>query len=259
MLSPWESRELSCFQPLPLPLNRGGENRLGRSLSNRVALGCVIDPAESDSSAELSRAAKPLAAEEKLNPVDRVSRNTYSRRVCPATGLVHPHTPLGGSVDMRRRWQRLVVCVSLVAFLVANTHASASIAAHLLALQTADGPTNRSASSLHDASAYATDSSAERPRCHCLKHKSRTAEALNTPRNLHGPCGPSCPDCPKGPSAPKCPCPGGCALCNVAKVPHATPVPCLPCSDTCIETRLPDPSLIYTPPFSGRLIRPPRS
>src|SRR6266404_3585567 len=35
-----------------------------------------------------------------------------------------------------------------------------------------------------------------------------------------------CPDCPNGPAAPKCPCPGGCALCSVAKALCAA-APCL--------------------------------
>jgi hypothetical protein len=76
----------------------------------------------------------------------------------------------------------------------------------------------------------------------------------------HGvPCGSRCPDCPKSPFAPKCPCPGGCALCNVAKVPCHVPAhdftgPAAACQDDAI----PELTTFYTPPAVGRLIRPPR-
>ena len=151
---------------------------------------------------------------------------------------------------MGRKRLRLVACVSLVAFLVTNTHAGTSFAAHLLAAHSELGHSHEAASVKHSASAQ-QEGKPERPDC---RHNSGADGDQDD-----CPCGPSCPDCPKGPCGPKCPCPGGCALCNVAKVPHVVPVACLPASSPCLGASLPEPHVFYTPPPTGRLIRPPRS
>jgi hypothetical protein len=154
------------------------------------------------------------------------------------------------SVTMIRKWwQRLVACISLVAFLAANTHAGTAIAASVAAR-----PAGKPG---HVANAKGKKAS-RRSCCHCVKDKDRRIP--DAPRD-HGndPCSPSCPDCPKGPGDSKCPCPGGCALCSVAKVPcpvvAASPIheaPCLEGSVTEIE-----PS--YLSPAIRTLIRPPRA
>ena len=154
---------------------------------------------------------------------------------------------------MRRQWQRLVACVSLAAFLVANSHAGMALAAHLSAARPSHAGVRSPATSRSD-----------RPECpgccRCAKHKSRdTANNARAPQDEDGTCGPSCPHCPKTPSAPKCPCPGGCALCSVAKVPHVVPTACLPWAAPCLGAKLPEPRSTYTPPCAGRLIRPPRA
>jgi len=138
---------------------------------------------------------------------------------------------------MRRKWLRLLVCVNVTTFLVANTHAGSVAAARLLAPQHAG---HVSHSREHS-----------EPCSHCAGHASL---ASTTPDEEEDGT-PSCPGCPDG---PKCPCPGGCALCSIAKVPHSTPGICLTCPSTDFEIRLPDPSPIYTSPFASRLIRPPR-
>lgn len=161
---------------------------------------------------------------------------------------------------MRRKRLRLVACVSLVAFLVANTHAGTALAAHLLAAHSELGHARDAAAAKHPASAQ-QEVKPERPGCcHGQKHTNRAGDGSEGVGDQDDcPCAPSCPDCPKGPCGPKCPCPGGCALCNVAKIPHVAPVASLPASAPCLGASLPEPHVFYTPPPAGRLIRPPRS
>jgi hypothetical protein len=167
----------------------------------------------------------PSRIGEKVNAIARSYRIAYSERNARPSGWLK-FKVLGISVEMRRKWLRLVVCLALAAFLVGNTHAVTMLAAHML--------------SPHPAGHH-----------HDETHPDQD--------DLCSPCCPDCPDCPKDSDGSKCPCPGGCALCNVAKVPHRTPAICLPCVSACFESRLPCLSLIYTAPFSGRLSRPPRA
>jgi hypothetical protein len=131
---------------------------------------------------------------------------------------------------MRRKWLRLIAWVGLGAFL-ANTPAGAHLLSALL---------------IGDES---------RPHA-CGEQHSPASETLAE----HGrvPCSPGCPDCPKSPFAPKCPCPGGCALCNVAKVPCHIPFHDFTCAVVCQEAAVLELTSFYTPPTAGRLIRPPR-
>jgi hypothetical protein len=137
---------------------------------------------------------------------------------------------------VRRSWHSLVACVSLVAFLAANTHAGMAIAAHF------EG---------HLPQAACT---------HGCDHQEVDDDADHEHFPGGSPCtDPDCPDCPKDPSAPKCPCPGGCALCSIAKVPCLTvgPLPAhqAPGSGDCLA----EPAPLYTSPFSSPLPRPPRA
>jgi hypothetical protein len=70
---------------------------------------------------------------------------------------------------------------------------------------------------------------------------------------------PSCPGCPEDPSCPCCPCPGGCAFCSVAKVPCLSPLTFSLAATFGSGERLAEKSLLYFPPPSAKLIRPPRS
>ena len=158
-------------------------------------------------------------------------------------------------MNMRRKWQRLGVCVSLAAFLVVNTPASSAIAAHLFAPRPSDWQTT--SGRCPTPAVLVGDKTTHSDCCHCSKHKKRIVAEIVCKQASR--CRPDCPDCPKGPSAPKCPCPGGCALCNVAKVPHIVPTTCPPCSLICYGTNLVESTFIYTPPFYGRMIRPPRA
>jgi hypothetical protein len=137
------------------------------------------------------------------------------------------------SLAMRRKWLRLVVWVGLAAFL-ANTPAAARLFSDFLIC----------------------DESLPH-----VVYDERHSPAAET-RAEHGraPCGPGCPDCPKSPFAPKCPCPGGCALCNVAKVPCHIPAHDFTCAVAPFqEASVPELTSFYTPPIAGRLIRPPRA
>ncbi len=117
---------------------------------------------------------------------------------------------------MRRK--RLILCIGLAMFLVANAPGASGAAK-------GDGPAPVAASA---------DRDEEGPDSCCPDR----------------PCG---PDCPKG-----CPYPGGCALCSVAKIPCPAVVVPLIRPDACPDARVAEPPSLYTPPSAGRLIRPPR-
>ena len=149
---------------------------------------------------------------------------------------------------MRPQWQRLVACLGLVAFVAANTHAAVAVAAALspaeLRLPSKSAPAKKSAASRHTSCR------------HC--GKSGAAKDAAAVGRGDAPCTdrPNCPDCPHGPS---CPCPGGCAACNVAKVPCFSTAPSLALEDACLGASPEAPPSFYSPPSAGRLIRPPRA
>ncbi len=139
---------------------------------------------------------------------------------------------------MSRTWIRLVACLSMAAFLFANTHAGMASCAHCpdFALPSAaceqDAP--------HDHHGPAADAQ-------------EAADADNHDGDS------SCPDCPEEQHCPTCPCPAGCAVCSVAKAP---------CLNTLIFALTPAQHLVaylldhtpsYLAPFHGELTRPPRS
>jgi hypothetical protein len=150
---------------------------------------------------------------------------------------------------MSRKWLRLLACVSLVAFVAANTHAGAAFAACLTAPARHGSPAG-----------HARTKPAPRSCCNCSGHKARVAAEPSEAVNGHGrtPCEP-CPGCPKGPCGPKCPCPGGCALCNPAKVPCLAEAAGPACEAPCLGASPAEHTSSYTPPFSGTLTRPPRA
>jgi len=164
------------------------------------------------------------------------------------------------AANMRQTWLRLVVCVSLMAFLAANTPAGITLVLHLLAGQTPAADDPRSHCDLaHSHEEEVTDDSESLTCCTCGEDKARSCQASQHPEERDTPCGPSCPACPGSPSDPKCPCPGGCALCSVAKVPCVVPSVCVTCSAPCLGANSLEPHPVYTSPFTGRLIRPPRA
>jgi hypothetical protein len=89
---------------------------------------------------------------------------------------------------------------------------------------------------------------------HCAKKalaRSRVASAAA----VRPPCPASHPGCPE---CPFCPVPGGCALCNLTKVPClAPPLLFLVAEPLLAETPF-ETTPLYTPPFCGRLTPPPK-
>ena len=141
---------------------------------------------------------------------------------------------------MPRRWSHLIALVSLVAFLAANTHASLALGANRSA------HTHSAESGIHC--------------CHCGEateiESDDAAEGCESPHySPSTPCESNCPECPKGPC---CPCPGGCAACNVAKVPCFFPSLGFGVAVACLGDCHQESPPLYTPPLAGRLVRPPR-
>lgn len=155
---------------------------------------------------------------------------------------------------MSRRWLRLVSCMSLVAYLLSNTHlhlAFAGCTHSSCAAKTAEKPTEKS--------------KPVTTKCkHCAKQQQPTSEKGQT--KDHDPNCPGCPDCPFGPSCPccpngnhPCPVPGGCAMCSVAKAPCLTvALSCDPFLGATFDT-VPEVSISYVPPSSDGMIRPPKA
>ena len=156
---------------------------------------------------------------------------------------------------MGPKWLRLLACVNVATFLVANTHVGASIAGHL-------SPRTGTSTSQTDCRS-ACGSPGDDPHkhgasscCHRPEDESQTSEASEVAQDQsRAPC---CPDCPDRPFSPKCPCPGGCPSCNVAKVPCLLSASCVTVSSCCLGDSVTEPPTCYTPPFSGRMRRPPR-
>src|SRR5262249_38589205 len=150
------------------------------------------------------------------------------------------------SLVMRRLRQRLVALVSLAAFFVANTHAGLALAAHLAAPRLADAPAPQRGSNGHNGpeALKAKAKKATRSGCSCARHKTtkprnQAAAPSSVPRpDKQSPCRPCCPDCPKGPSGSQCPCPGGCPLCSVAKVPCLSPFALFTAAPPCLGASL---------------------
>lgn len=162
---------------------------------------------------------------------------------------------LGG---MRRRWLRPITFVSLAAFLAANSHIGATVAA-LSALQV-----RFFSAPAHDHARPSKESgaSAATPCRHSGHTPSWHFETAGVADNCgHVPRSPSCPDCPKGPDSPSGPCSShdGCAMCNAAKVPCLTHTISITTSASCLSEALPEPTSCYRSPLAGRVIRPPRA
>jgi hypothetical protein len=121
-----------------------------------------------------------------------------------------------------------------------------------------------------DGTAIAHPCLAQSPRCAeeescshcCARHRHEAAiEVDQADADADHPTAGSHLPCPCGSHEsphPSCPCPGGCAFCNIAKVPlNASTVPS-PEPIACVGACLGDGPLVYLPPFHGKLIRPPR-
>lgn len=150
---------------------------------------------------------------------------------------------------MTRQWLRLIAWSSLVALVAANPGVAAALAASLRP----DLPRSARPCDLATAPAHP---GGPRAKCkHCAK-KMQDAPSSGSRAALHegqSPCGPSCPGCPS------CPVPGGCAHCNLAKVPCLPPAPSGPAATHVVVYALAEAAAIYTSPSLRGLSRPPKA
>lgn len=157
---------------------------------------------------------------------------------------------------MPSRWVRLVACVALAAFLVANGTAFAHHSLPSSGCRCGDA----SCSPSDGTSTVNTPSSTCQ---HCRAKQKRQiafgSSQRNDDRRQLSPSSPACPCEHPNPSKPSCPCPGGCMFCSVAKVPCAAPIILSPKPASCLGYCLSELPLLYAPLFCGKLIRPPRA
>ena len=152
-------------------------------------------------------------------------------------------------------WVRLIACVALAAFLVAN---GTAVAHHSLPL-----PRCRCGDAACAPSKDISPDNAPASPCqHCRAKQKRQIAFDSSQGNNHRQISPSSPACPceqENPTKFPCPCPGGCMVCNVAKVPCVAPTILPPESITCTGHCLAETPPIFLPPFCGELMRPPRA
>ena len=161
---------------------------------------------------------------------------------------------------MSRFCRCLVVLVSLAAYFIANTNASATIQSFVRShVVEAEKVANHSTQ----------EAPAEAPKKKC-KHCNPSAETPETTSNSQSPCppancpnenhdDPACPCCPHDSDHKNCPCPGGCALCSVAKTPLVVSVNFDSCQSLCVGSCLLIDSSQYASPKCDGLDRPPRA
>lgn len=158
---------------------------------------------------------------------------------------------------MSRTWLRLVACVSLGVYLLANTHASFALERFVRSQIPAKRMTDPLPSE-------PSEESAPKPsKCkHCSKSTDDQTEE-QSPCTSDGPTppcdDPSCPCCPNDHNGKQCPCPGGCAMCSVAKAPLLTPIGISLHDAVCTGECRVDEAFDYVSPPQHGLIRPPRA
>ena len=161
---------------------------------------------------------------------------------------------------MSRQLLRLVSCMSLVAYFLANTHLNLVFAA--FAKPTCCAGTEATNST-------GGESKENKPRkCkHCAQRDASDEAPTDKkqPKNHDSNC-PGCPDSPLGHSCPccpqgdhSCPVPGGCAMCTIAKAPCLTPNVAADLSGSALFEFVPDLCFSYASPLSDSMARPPKA
>ena len=151
----------------------------------------------------------------------------------------------------------LVVLVSLAAYFLANTNASAAIQSciRMKAARTESVTTQAQEE---------TPTESPKKKCKHCNPSADTSETTNSPsspsdcpnNDCDDPC---CPCCPENSNQKGCPCPGGCALCSVAKTPLVSSVNLDACQTHCTGRCLVNDSSQYISPKCDGLDRPPRA
>lgn len=156
---------------------------------------------------------------------------------------------------MSRFCLRLVTLVSLAAYFLANTNASFAIDYWLRCQTVKKAEVSTSSEVLP----------AETPtKCkHCCK-PGETDGSSPSPAPSQDcedrDCDPaSCPCCPEDSGKHRCPCPGGCALCSVAKAPCLTSINLNLHDTSCVDDCASPDSPEYASPKCNGLDRPPRA
>jgi hypothetical protein len=156
---------------------------------------------------------------------------------------------------MSRMWLRLISCVCLSAYLLANTHASFALESAVRTYCPA-----KCAPKMDISAEEATPTT---PKCkHCCKvtKESSDEQVPCSSDNPTPPCDePSCPCCPNDRDGKQCPCPGGCAMCSVAKAPLPTTIAVNLHNVVCTGRCQLEEAFDYVPPLQRGLIRPPRA
>ena len=148
----------------------------------------------------------------------------------------------------------LVVLVSLAAYFLANTNASLAL----------DYWLRSQAATKADVATSTEETPAEtHKKCkHCCKPGE--TEGFSPSPSTSQDCDDtdcdrsSCPCCPDDANKHRCPCPGGCALCSVAKAPCLTPINLNLHDTSCVDDCASPDSPEYPSLKSGGLDRPPR-
>lgn len=157
---------------------------------------------------------------------------------------------------MYRSGLRLVSLLSVVVYLFANTQASFALDHWIRTVLMTYTQSAESAP---------TEESKPKPRkCkHCTTEEnpeeSVPCPSPCAPKGPSKPCNePLCPGCPNDYDPMHCPCPGGCALCSVAKAPCLTPIDLNLHQSNCLSECLVIRSVQYCSWKCGGLDRPPR-
>jgi hypothetical protein len=153
---------------------------------------------------------------------------------------------------MSRILPRLVTCVCLGVYLLANTHAAFAlerIVSSKIAIKATTGPVD-------------DDKDHSPPPTKCKHCKAKKPSEAHTPRNSDNSRKTSddstCPCCPDDHDGQQSPCPG-CAICSVAKLPLLTPIEVgLDSWAICMDECQIEESFDYVSPLQCGLIRPPR-
>jgi hypothetical protein len=93
---------------------------------------------------------------------------------------------------------------------------------------------------------------------HGIGHARLSLQGCPCTADCHDEAPPADPDHDDDSSGSSCPCPGGCALCSVAKVPCLLPLTALVEVASGLDDGLDEASPVYDSPFCATLTPPPR-
>lgn len=162
---------------------------------------------------------------------------------------------------MFRRWQPAITMVCLTAYFFGNIAVSLAVGAYL---KTEHDPGSNPSHTSVCLESHKHSRVLECPCCKSSGHEEGESEKDCEFTSQHGveevppPVKDQCPCCPGKPSEPNCPCPGGCALCSVAKIPiGASTISGPPFMEQSEKICIAPPN-VFVPILAGQLFRPPK-